>query len=381
MPPATLLFTLNYPSGTGYAWATIEQVYLRVIATLRERGWQGAVCYPPSPAGEPERFARAGVKTIPFDYERTAAGFGATLEFCRLLRRERVRLLYLTDQPTRSLRYLLYRLAGVHTIVVHDRTSGERAKRAAPVQLLKRVLHALPGYAADRFIGVSNFVVRRLIEVNGTPRRKTVRVYNGIDLTPYDLPRGPGLHAALGLEPDVPIVFASGRAMPYKGIAILIEAAARLEAAGYQHVHMAFAGDGPKLPEFRRQAEGLGLRRFHFLGKRGDVPDLIRSAAITVVPSTWAESFGLTVVEGMAAGTAVIASRVGGIPELIQDGENGLLVPPGDPEALASALRRLLDDPALRTRLGRRAREEAHARFSIERTAAELAGVLADLSR
>jgi glycosyltransferase involved in cell wall biosynthesis len=381
MPPATLLFTLNYPPGTGYAWATIEQVYLRVIARLGERGWQGAVCYPPSPAGQPERFAHAGVKTIPFAYERTAAGLGATLEFCRLLRRERVWLLYLTDQPTRSFRYLAYRLAGVRWVVVHDRTSGERARRARVLQLVKQVLHAIPGYAADRFIGVSDFVARRLMKVNGTPRRKTVRVYNGIDLTPYDLPPGPGLHSVLGLQPDAAVVFASGRAMPYKGIAILIEAAARLETAGYERVHVAFAGDGPGLPDLRRQAETLGLRRFHFLGKRGDVPNLTRSAAVTVVPSLWAESFGLTVVEGMAAGSAVIASRVGGIPELIEEGEDGLLVPPGDPDALAAALRRLLDDPALRGRLGNRAREKAHARFSIERTAAELAGVLADLSR
>lgn len=381
MPPATVLFILNYASDTGYAWATIERVYVAVIARLGKSGCQGVVTYPPSPAGPPGSFVEAGVRAIPFDYRRTADGLGGTLEFCRLLRRQRVRLLYLTDQPTRSLRYLAYRLAGVRAVVVHDRTSGERDRRSRLFQWVKRALHGIPGYAADRFIAVSDFVARRLIDVNGTPRRKTFRVYNGIDLAPYNLPRGPGLQAALGLQPDVPVVFASGRAMPYKGIAILIEAAARLEAAGYQQVHVAFAGDGPGLPELRRQAEVLGLRRFHFLGKRSDVPDLIRSAAVTVVPSLWAESFGLTVVEGMAAGTAVIASRVGGIPELIQDGEDGLLVPAGDPEALTAALRRLLDDPALRTRLGRRAREVAHARFSVERTAGEIAEVLAGLTR
>ncbi len=379
MPKATLLFVLNYPSGTGYAWATIEQVYLRVIATLGERGWRGAVCYPPSPSGPPEGFTGAGVRAIPFDYGRTSTGWGATLEFCRLLRRHRVRVLYLTDQPTRSLRYLLFRFAGVRAVVVHDRTSGEPTPRAALLQLVKRLLQRVPGYAADRFIGVSDFVVRRLVGVNGTPPAKTVRVHNGIDLAPYELPPGPGLHPLLGLEPGTPMVFASGRAMPYKGIGVLLDAAARVEAAGYERVHFAYAGDGPGLAEFRRQAERLGLRRFHFLGKRGDVPALVRSATVTVVPSTWAESFGLTVVEGMAAGTAVIASAVGGIPELMRDGESGLLVPPGNPEALAAALRRLLDNDSLRVQLGRRARQEAHARFGIERTAAELANVLAGL--
>jgi glycosyltransferase involved in cell wall biosynthesis len=379
MPPATLLFVLNYPSGTGYAWATIEQVYLRVITALRRPGWRGAVCYPPSAAGPPQRFTDAGVAAIAFDYGQSLAGWRGTLEFCRLLRREHVRVLYLTDRPTRSLRYLVFRLAGVRAIVIHDRTSGERARRAAPLQLVKRLLHSIPGYAGDRFIGVSDFVARRLVEVNGTPPRKTVRIHNGIDFTPFDLPRGPGLHEALGIDSDSLMVFASGRAMPYKGIGVLLDAAARLEAAGHQRVHVAYAGDGPGLADLRRQAERLGLRRFHFLGRRSDVPALVRSAAITVVPSLWAESFGLTVVEGMAAGTAVIASAVGGIPELIQDGESGLLVPPGDSAALADAIVRLLADDALRTRLGRRGWEEARTRFSIDRTAAELASVLTAL--
>jgi len=379
MPPATVLFALNYPSDTGYAWATIQQVYLRVIGALGQQGWRGAVCYPPSAAGPPARFRDAGVETIPFDYGSTTTGLVATLSFCRLLRREQVRVLYLTDRPTRSLRYLLFRLSGVRAVVVHDRTSGERTRRPAPVRFVKRLLHAIPGYAADRFIGVSDFVVRRLVEVNGTPAAHTIRVYNGIDLTPYELPPGRGLHAVLGLPAESKVVFASGRAMPYKGIGVLLQAAARLEAAGYEHVHVAFAGDGPGLSDLRREAERLALRRFHFLGKRDDVPSLVRSAAITVVPSLWAESFGLTVVEGMAAGTAVIASAVGGIPELIRDSENGLLVPAGDPAALTTALRRLLDDDALRERIGLRAREEARARFGMDRTAAELARVLAAL--
>jgi glycosyltransferase involved in cell wall biosynthesis len=144
-------------------------------------------------------------------------------------------------------------------------------------------------------------------------------------------------------------------------------------------VHFAYAGDGPALEDFRRQADTHRLRRFHFLGRRNDVPELVGSATVAVVPSLWAEAFGLTVAEAMAAGVPVVASSVGGIPELIDQGETGMLVPPGDASALAAALRELLDDPARRARMGPKARETAWVRFSHTRVADELAAVLLDL--
>jgi glycosyltransferase involved in cell wall biosynthesis len=105
----------------------------------------------------------------------------------------------------------------------------------------------------------------------------------------------------------------------------------------------------------------------------------VGSATVAVVPSLWAEAFGLTVVEAMAAGVPVVASSVGGIPELINQRVTGLLVPPGDASALAAALRELLDDSVLRARMGPKARETAWARFSHTRVADELAAVLLDL--
>ena len=379
-PPVELMFVLNYPSRTGYAWATIEAVYLGVLRQLGARRWHGTVCYPPSPAGPPEQFTAAGVTTIPFDFFRTSASIGATLEFCRLLRRNRTRVLYLTDQPTRSLRYPLLRLVGVRHIVVHDRTSGVRSPQGSLGLLLKRLLHRLPWYPADRFIAVSDFVATRLRSVNGTPAARTVRVYNGIDLARFVAPVGPSLSEALQIPSSVPIVFGSGRAMPYKGIEVLIDAARLLQQSGFREVHFAWAGHGPALEQLRAKAAEAGLHRFHFLGRREDVPALLASAAVAVVPSVWAEAFGLTVVEAMAAGTPLVASAIGGIPELIRPEETGLLVPPGDPAELAEAIRRLLDDSALRARLAAQGREDALARFSLERTTGELAGLLLELT-
>lgn len=376
--PPTALFVVNYPPDTGYAWRTIEQVLLEVMLELGREGWRALVCRPQAGTAGPDVFSRAGIRVADFDYAATKRHPGSLRAFCRLLAREQVRLLYLTDQPTRSARYPLFRASGVRRIVVHDRTSGDRTRRGALARRAKRLLHRVPGLAADRFIGVSDFVVRRLIEVNGTPPGRTVRVYNGIDLSRFDGRRTRLLQDCLHVPPETPIVFAAARAMPYKGISVLLRAARMLNDS-HPDVHFAYAGDGPGLEGFRTEAAALGLERFHFLGGREDTSGLFASATAAVVPSVWAEAFGLTVVEAMAAGVAVVATRVGGIPELIEGSGSGLLVPPGDPGALATAIGKLLDDPGRRAEMGRRGREIASERFTHTRTVNELLAVLRGL--
>jgi glycosyltransferase involved in cell wall biosynthesis len=162
---------------------------------------------------------------------------------------------------------------------------------------------------------------------------------------------------------------------PYKGFHVLLDAVRRLRQQGREDVVLALCGEGPQLPELREQARPLG-EQVRFLGRRDDVPQLLGGATIAVVPSLWEEAFGLAVAEGMAAGVPVVASRIGGIPEQVEDGQSGLLVPPGDADALAGALLRLLSDPEERTRLAAQGRERARNHFSIERTVAALHRVL-----
>lgn len=343
-----LLAVANFDRDVGYAWGTIQAVLDRVAAALTGDGMRFRTCYPDEAGG--------------------------LWSFLRLLRRERVRILYLTDRPTWSWRYPFYHIAGVRRIVVHDRTSGTRTARAGPTRAVKRLLHRVPWLAVDRAIGVSDFVVRRLIAVNGMPPGRTRRIYNGIDLSRFGGTPSGRLHQVLGLARETPIVFVSGRAQPYKGVPTLIDAAGLLQRAGRCAPDLTFVycGDGPALAAFKDRAARAGVARFHFLGRRDDVPQLLADATVAVVPSVWAEAFGLTVIEAMAARVAVIATRTGGIPELVDDGVTGLLVPPGAPAELADALERLLGDAALRTRLVERAHAEVLARFAIERTVEDL---------
>ena len=297
----------------------------------------------------------------------------------RLLRRYKIKLLYLTDKPTWSPRYLFFHLAGVKRIVVHDRISGQRAKRPLLLREAKQVLHLIPWLAGDLFIGVSDFVVERLIGVNGTPRRRTVRIYNGIPLDSFAAGPDEYLHDVLGLPTSTRIVFFAGRAQPYKGVPTLIEAAALLRREQIPDLAFVCCGAGPALASFQEMILEKRLDNFFFLGRRDDVPHLLRSATIAVVPSVWAESFGLAVIEAMAAKVPVVASRVGGIPELVDHGETGLLVTPGDPVELAQAIKDLLNDPAERKRLSRHACQDATQRFDIERTIEALQEQVVDL--
>ena len=367
-----LLWVANFGADTGYAWETIEAVFRRVGERLVRDGHRVTVCYASLADGPPPRMRGAPFEFAAYDYGR-----GTAREFTRLLRERGVDALYLTDRPTWAWRYLLFRLAGVRRIIVHDRTSGARTVRGPLVHGIKRALHGLPWLSADCIVAVSGFVRERLLRVNGTPPSRTHRIYNGIDLGRFGTMDRGALHRALGLPPERPVVFCSGRVQPYKGMQTVLEAAFLLRAKGAGAVDFAFAGDGPYLDALRARAGELGLDNVHFLGRRTDVPALLAGATVAVVPSLWEEAFGLAVVEAMAAGVPLVASRTGGIPELVDDGRTGLLVPPGDARALADALRLLLDHPSLRATLSMHGQIAARRRFSLERAAVDLYALVA----
>ena len=149
-------------------------------------------------------------------------------------------------------------------------------------------------------------------------------------------------------EIEGPALAFAGRITRQKALDVTLDALARVDG-----VSLIVAGDGPDLPEVRQAASDRGLDgRVRFLGALGrdDVLALFRAVDASVLSSSW-ENFPHTVVEALAVGTPVIATAVGGVPELVRDGENGLLVPAGDVEALAEAIRRLVTEPGLRERM------------------------------
>jgi len=192
------------------------------------------------------------------------------------------------------------------------------------------------------------------------PGRLLTVVPNGIDPPPR-ASREDALEL-LG-RPAAPIVGCVGGLAPHKGQAVLLRAIGRLPGGGPGPT-LVFVGEGPDRPGLEAEASVLGGgARILFTGERADARHLLPAFDVAVVPSIEREGFGLAALEAMDAGVPVVASRVGGLPEVVQDGRTGLLVPPGDPAALAAAIARLLARPQERGELGAEGRRRVESRF------------------
>ena len=370
--PTTILMVGNFPAGTGYAWNTIEEYFVALGGWSVERSGRAVICYPLVQTA-PEKFSRRGIEVVEFDFRESSL-----VEMFQFLRRYGIRILYLTDWPVFSLRYLVCRLAGVKRIVVHDRASGERDVPTGAKRLLKMLINFWPLVSVDVAIGISDFVQQRLERVSCLPRRRIVKIWNGVDVEKFAPGADDFVYDEFGIPKEKKIVLAYSRANHYKGIGVFIEAADHLvRGAKRDDVVFVFCGDGPDLAEFRLMVRDRGLSETFLLpGRASAIDHVLRGVTLVVVPSLWEEGFGLTVIEAMATGKVVIASRVGGIVDIIQDAVNGYLVGAGDSRALAERLSVLLDDGALRQAVGQRARQTVLDRFNIEDKKRELVQVV-----
>jgi len=228
----------------------------------------------------------------------------------------------------------------------------------------RRVLHSLTP-RMDQLIAVSRSIVEKLHH-EGRDSAPIALIHNGVDLERYDH-QGPccTLRDDYGLPPEGPIVGVVARLEAEKGHPTLLEAWPTVLAA-FPDASLLVVGEGSRREALETMAAELGIAdRVVFTGRRDDVPAVTAALDVAVLPS-YREALGLTILEAMALSRPVIASNVGGIPEMIEDGITGLLVPPHDPDALASAIIRLLRDHPLADMLGRAGHDLVHERFCIE---------------
>ena len=222
----------------------------------------------------------------------------------------------------------------------------------------------------DAGIAISEAIKRFTIEIEGAPADKIAVVHYGIDfgwLSDDEIEAASHhLRAALGVGADALLLGMVCRLVEQKGIPYALEALRRLRAQ-YPQAHLVIAGDGEKAAELRRLSSALGIAdRVHWLGWRSDAADLMAAFDVLLVPSLW-EGFGLVLLEAMSRRVPVIASRVSAIPEVIVDGESGILIAPRDVDALARAIARLLNDRALRKYMGLLGAARLDEHFSVER--------------
>jgi len=222
----------------------------------------------------------------------------------------------------------------------------------------------------DRYIAVSKAIARQLEDTFHWPPEKIEVVHNAIRSDRFRVAADLRFRQQLAGGVNRPIVLTVARLHAQKGLDVLLQAASHVPDAQF-----VVAGDGPLRGRLRSQADELGLEdRLAFLGQREDIPRLLAASDVFVLPSLY-EGTSLAVLEAMAAGRPVVSSRIGGTDELVVDGESGVLVPAGDADALAAAIRRLLADPALRARIGTAARQRAESLFCAAPTVARVTGV------
>ena len=227
-----------------------------------------------------------------------------------------------------------------------------------------RWLYSLP---IDSILAISEGVRQALIQ-SGVAATRIEVVPSGIDLEPFQAPFDrPGVRRRLGLAEGDLLILQIGALAPHKSQTDLLRAAAAA-LARRQDLRFWIAGEGPLRAELEAEHRALKLgEAVRLLGFREDVTELLRSADLFVV-SSYLEGMGTSILDAMAAGLAVVATRVGGIPEIVEHDATGILVPPRDPEALAAAILDLAGDPARRAALGAKGRERVRA-FSADATA------------
>jgi glycosyltransferase involved in cell wall biosynthesis len=280
---------------------------------------------------------------------RRSYQLGAAWRLARLLRRRRADVLH---THTLAAANALARLAGsAARVAVVSHLHIENRFRPSTRRLLAG-LDNMTARLAARLVAVSEDT-KRAYERQGYPRERIEVVYNGVDLPPNGaFPRNE--QARIG---------EIARLCDVKGQRELLQAVARLPEVQPVLAGRDLEQGGAFQDALERESEQLGIRDRVEFGFHEDVPALLETLDVVALPS-WTEGLPLVLLEAMARARPVVATPVGGTPELVVDGETGLLVPPRDPHALAEALRRVLDDPDLARRLGEAGRARVADRFT-----------------
>jgi glycosyltransferase involved in cell wall biosynthesis len=328
------------------------------------------VARPPAPSVARE-LAAAGASFCTVDFAHPLA---AAARVAAIAHRERPSLAHLHFlRPISPIAHAARAFA--RRLVLNDHLA--LAAEPSATRAAKRAVLRLAGAHADVRVAVSAHVAASLTDAEAVPPERIRVIANGIDLARFAQGERSATRESLGLAAREPVIACIARMAPEKGVDVAIRAMARLGAPATLLV----AGDGPDRDACEHLARSLGLRvdgngngngNVRFLGLRDDIEHLLAAADQVWVPSR-AEAFGLAAAEAMAAGRPVIASRAGGLPEIITDNATGRIVPPAHPAPLAAAARSLLDDPSRSAALATRARARAAVLYPLDRQLDQLA--------
>lgn len=289
----------------------------------------------------------------------------------RLVRRERFDVLHAHKFGSNFWGTVIGKACGVPVVLAHEHTwsyEGNPVRRWLDGRVIGRL--------ATRFIAVSALDAERMVSIEHVSPSKVLMLPNGY--MPRVSSSGGNLRRELGIDAGTPLIAAIAVLRRQKAISVLLEAHS-LVLDAMPEARLAIAGDGDDLPALQAQSRDLGMQhRVHFLGQRADVDAILRSSDLAAMSSDY-EGTPVVAFECMANGTPLVATAVGGLPDVVEDGRTGLLVPRRNPQALADAILRLLGDPGLRASMGKAAAARL-PEFTIEASIARLSSLYESLS-
>jgi glycosyltransferase involved in cell wall biosynthesis len=351
-----------------------EAQLVRIARMLRQDGWTVSVISMLSPAAYEAELAEAGITVHSLAMTRGAPEPAAVIRLVRLLKREKPDILTSFMYHANLLGRLAARPGGVRIVVSSIRNENFGGPRR------DRLLRITDGLARVTTTN-SRLAATALLDRGVVPEGKLRVIPNGLDLTNYSwtAPQREKARRETGCLLDSFLWLAVGRLELQKDWPTLLTAFASV-AHRQPEAQLRIAGHGSLEAELKAQAQKLGLEaHVQFLGVRNDIPDLLAASDALVLSSAW-EGLPNVVLEAMAAGKPVVATQVGGVPELVEAEVTGVLVPPADPAALAAAMLSLMQLPEeARHVLGCAGRQRAAAGFSLERVTGDWQSLFTEL--
>ena len=363
-PVRVLLFT------DSDAFAGTERHMLDLARGLRGAGAEaGIACPGASPLAV--RAREEGIKVVPIE-KRGFVDWNAVWILRKRLRAGELEVIHAHNGRTALAATLAVKLsARGRCVLTQHFLEPTRALRRGPKALLSKAMHRWISRSAGHTVAISEAVRAGICERGEAAGDKITVVPNGIATPVAEKLTPPGeMRAALGIAAEAQLIVCAARLEQEKDVRSLVAAMPGIVAAAPDAVCV-IAGEGSQRAALEAQIGALGLAgSIRLLGFREDALSLIQAADIFVLPSL-AEPFGLVLIEAMALGRPVIATRAGGPREIVEENVTGLLIPPGDPAALARAMQLLLKDKVLRIGMGQRGHERFEERFTAARMAQE----------
>jgi len=288
-------------------------------------------------------------------------GLYQLIRICRLARRERVKIIHTFFEKSEVMGWLTARLSDIPVWITSRRDLGFNRKK-----IFKQIFR-FTAPDCDRCVAVCHAVKDRVVQQERLAQEKIEVIYNGLDFSMYQhSSNGNALRNELGVDDNVQLVgMIANFNFEIKGHRYFMEAAKSV-LKKVPDVEFLLIGDGPLRHQYEEMARSLGVdKKVHFLGSRSDVPIILPVLSASVLSST-SEGLSNVILESMAAGRPVVATRVGGNPELVIDGTTGYLAPPADHQTMAEAIISLLKDQDKATAMGAAGRKLVEEKFTVE---------------